>query len=220
MLGQSGKEDVRPRQGSLWDASPQLGKARHYGEQTRSNLFLAVMPDQAAAMQASEIGRRLLHARGVAACLRPLDTLHVTLNPVGSYLKLSEADVFAVSEVMSSIRAAPFEVSLDRASSFSHGERKLMVLSNAIRSEELMDLHVQLAKEMWGAGMTFTYNPRFMPHMTLSYGEAEIAETVLAEPVRWMAREVVLIHSLVGESRYEYLGRWPLADDGVAASRG
>lgn len=211
MLGQSGNENVRPQQDSLW--GPELRKARRHEERPRSNLFLAVMPDQAAAMQASEIGRRLTREQGIAPALRPLENLHVTLNPIGSYLELSEADVFTVSDVMSSIRAAPFEVSLDRASSFSNGDRKLMVLSNAIRSEELMDLHVQLAKEMWGAGMTFTYNPRFMPHMTLSYGDATIPETPLAEPVRWMVREVVLIHSIVGESRYEYLGRWELADD-------
>lgn len=218
MLGQSGNEKLRPQQGSLWNGLPEIGpdrgRARRQEERPRSNLFLAVMPDQTAAMQASETGRDIVRRHEAAShALRPRDNLHVTLNPIGSYLTLSETDVFTVSEVMSSLRAAPFEVSFDRIASFANGERRLMVLCNAIRSEELMDLHVQLAKEMWAAGMTFTYNPRFMPHMTLSYGDTEIAETVLAEPIRWMVREVVLIHSLVGESRYEYLGRWPLSDE-------
>lgn len=222
MLGQSGNEKLRPQQGSLWNALPEIGpergRARHHQEKAHSNLFLAVMPDQAAAMQASETGRELVRRYdGASHAMRPRDNLHVTLNPVGGYLKLSETDVFTVSEVMSSLRAAPFEVSFDRIANFANGNRNLMVLCNAIRSEELMDLHVQLAKEMWAAGMTFTYNPRFMPHMTLSYGDAEIAETVLAEPIRWMVRQVVLIHSLVGESRYEYLGRWPLSDDGAGS---
>lgn len=217
MLGQSGNEKLRPQQGSLWNGLPEIGpdrgRARGHEEKGRSNVFLAVMPDQPAAMQAWEAGQELGHRHGLSHAMRPRETLHVTLNPIGSYLTLSETDIFTVSEVMSSLRGAPFEVSFDRVASFANGERRLMVLCNAIRSEELMDLHVQLAKEMWAAGMTFTYNPRFMPHMTLSYGETEIPETVLAEPVRWMVREVVLVHSLVGESRYEYLGRWPLCDD-------
>ncbi len=220
MLGQSGNEIMRAGQGSLWSGLPQPGKARRHEAQARSNLFLAVLPDRAAALQSMEIGRRIGRERNLSHALRPPELLHVTLNPIGSYTALSEADVFTVCEVMASVRAAPFEVSFDRVAGFSHGERKLMVLGNAVRSEELMDLHVQLAKEMWGAGLTFTYNPRFLPHMTLSYGETEIGETMLAEPVRWMVREVVLIHSLVGEGRYEYLGRWRLSDDVAAGAFG
>ncbi|MDQ0318684.1 2'-5' RNA ligase [Pararhizobium capsulatum DSM 1112] len=213
MLGQSGNENVRLEQASFWGEAPKRRGGGRFDERARSNLFLAVVPEQAAAHQACEIGHRLGREHRLSHTPRPLELLHVTLNPIGSYMTLSEADVFTVSDAMASVRAAPFEASFDRAASFSHGDRKLLVLGSAVRSEELMDLHVQLAKEMWGAGMTFTYNPRFMPHMTLSYGETAMPETMLAEPVRWMVREVVLIHSLVGEGRYEYLGRWPLSDD-------
>jgi 2'-5' RNA ligase len=46
-------------------------------------------------------------------------------------------------------------------------------------------------------------------HMTLAYGGDDVSEP-LAEPVHWVAHEVVLVHSLVGQGRHLQLGRWPL----------
>jgi len=46
----------------------------------------------------------------------------------------------------------------------------------------------------------------FTPHVTLWYGEREIAENPI-EPIGWTVREFVLIHSLRGHT---CLARWPL----------
>jgi 2'-5' RNA ligase len=32
------------------------------------------------------------------------------------------------------------------------------------------------------------------------------------EPIRWVVREFVLVHSLLGQTRHEVLGRWALRD--------
>jgi 2'-5' RNA ligase len=50
---------------------------------------------------------------------------------------------------------------------------------------------------------------QYTPHITLLYDACGIAEHAIA-PVRWTVRELALVHSLRGRSRYVVLGRWPL----------
>lgn len=174
----------------------------------RSNLFLAIVPEPDVALQAVETGREIARRFGLTKSPLPVDRMHVSLNAIGKYPDFPDDIVCAVSAAMATVKAAPFELHFDRAMSFANA----VVLSNAIRSEEMMDLHVQVAKEMWGVGLNFTYNPRFMPHMTVLYDDGPVPEHTLAEPVRWIAREFVLLRSVAGRSEYEYLDRWPLID--------
>lgn len=53
---------------------------------------------------------------------------------------------------------------------------------------------------------------RFSPHITLGYGQAQGATRPI-DPISWTADELVLVHSLVGQTRHVALGRWPLARD-------
>jgi len=48
--------------------------------------------------------------------------------------------------------------------------------------------------------------------MTLAYKGKEIEKTRLAVPISLVVTEFVLIRSHHGESRHEYLGRWPLTE--------
>jgi 2'-5' RNA ligase len=45
--------------------------------------------------------------------------------------------------------------------------------------------------------------------MTLLYGRGATVHQAI-EPVAWTVRELVLVHSFLGETRHEVLGRWPL----------
>lgn len=208
MLGKAGNEAVRRDQKSF--AFAHGGKARKIDDAGKSNLFLAIVPERDVALQAVEIGRDVSQRHGLSKSPRPYELMHVSLNAVGKYADFPEDRVFAVSAAMATVKAAPFEVTFDRVMHFA--STSAVVLGNAVRSEEIMDLHVQLAKEMWAVGLTFTYNPRFTPHMTLFYDEAPVPEHRLAEPVSWIAREFVLIRSVIGRSDYEYVDRWPLLD--------
>jgi RNA 2',3'-cyclic 3'-phosphodiesterase len=215
MLGKAGNEVVRSEQKSFAFGNGGGGAGRrprqkHADNFGRSNLFLAIVPERDVALQAVDVGRDITQRYGLSKSPRPHELMHVSLNPIGNYPDLPEDVVFAVSAAMATVKAMPFEVSFDRAMYFAGA--KAVVLANAVRSEEMMDLHVQLAKEMWAVGLTFTYNPRFMPHMTVLYDETSVPEHMLAEPVRWIAREFVLIRSLVGKSEYEYIDRWPLLE--------
>ncbi|OJF90544.1 2'-5' RNA ligase family protein [Pararhizobium antarcticum] len=210
MLGKAGNEVVRVHQPSFAFGDAAGLRSRKFDESVRSNLFLAVVPERDTACQAVEIGRHAAVEYDLSREVRPHRKMHVALNAIGAYTQLPDDVVSTVSQAMSAVRAMPFEISFDRIMSFQTGYAQPLVLTSAVRSEEMMDLHVQLAKEMWSAGLIFSYNPRFKPHMTLLHDGATIAERELIEPVSWTVREFVLVHSLVGCNDHEYLGRWPL----------
>lgn len=215
MLGKAGNAVLRSEQKSFSFGQGGGGKAlrphhRHVDDRGKSNLFLAIMPERDASLIALDTGRDVIRRHGLSAYPRPRELLHVSLNGIGKYQGSPDEIIFAVAAAMATVKAAPFEVVFDRVMHFANA--RAVVLGNAVRSEEMMDLHVQLAKEMWAVGLNFTYNPNFTPHMTLLYDETPVPEHMLAEPVRWIAREFVLIRSLVGKSEYEYVDRWPLLD--------
>lgn len=210
MLGKAGNEVVRRDQKSFAFADAGKSRSRKFDDAGKSNLFLAIVPERDVALRAVEIGRDVSQRHGLSRSPRPHELMHVSLNTIGKYADFPEDVVFAVSAAMATIKAMPFEVTFNRVMHFA--DANAVVLGNAVRSEEMMDLHVQLAKEMWGVGLTFTYNPRFTPHMTLLYDEGPVPEHMLAEPIRWIAREFVLIRSFIGRSEYEYIDRWPLLD--------
>lgn len=213
MLGKAGNEVVRSEQKSFSFGHGGAGlkpRQRHADDLGKSNLFLAIVPEREVALQAADIGRGVAQRFGLSKNPRPHELMHVSLNAIGKYPDFPDDIIFAVSAAMATVKAVPFEVVFDRAMSFAGTDA--VVLANAVRSEEMMDLHVQLAKEMWAVGLTFTYNPRFMPHMTVLYDETPVPEHMLAEPIRWIAREFVLIRSFAGRSEYEYIDRWPLLD--------
>lgn len=59
--------------------------------------------------------------------------------------------------------------------------------------------HVRLLREGWA----------FNPHVTLAYRKgAPFSRRV--SPIGWESRDVVLVHSVVGQNRHEHLARWPL----------
>ena len=47
------------------------------------------------------------------------------------------------------------------------------------------------------------------PHLTLLYDACRVDEQAI-DPVGWTVREFVLVHSLLGQTTYIPLGRWPL----------
>ncbi|WP_275787915.1 2'-5' RNA ligase family protein [Pararhizobium gei] len=208
MSGQNGTGNLRREQGDFQFQGAAGQRVKRFDDVRKNNLFLGIVPDRDVALRAVDIARDVSERHGLSRHIRPPDVMHVSLNAIGKYVAFPEDAVFAVSAAMAAVKAAPFEVNFDRVVHFT-GSRAV-VLCNPIRSEEMMDLHVQLAKEMWAAGLTFTFNRNFMPHMTLFYSDGALAEHMLAEPLCWVVREFVLIRSFIGESEYEYLGRWPL----------
>jgi 2'-5' RNA ligase len=135
------------------------------------------------------------------------ERLHVTMFILDDRYDLPTALVTTLRRVGDGIAAAPVDVVLDRVGG---GERSI-ALRPSRRIAALDALHRQLSE----LGRAAEIEPRagyaFNPHMTLGYRDGR-PFTVAAPPVAWTASELVLIHSHLGRTRHEVLGRWALAD--------
>lgn len=102
----------------------------------------------------------------------------------------------------------PFEVTLHSARSFEGGkpDRKPLVLIG--EGEGLTRLHTILGACLMRNGLP-GQRGAFTPHLTLLYNSRTISEQPI-EPIRFVVRDFVLIHSKRGLSEYEILQRWTL----------
>jgi 2'-5' RNA ligase len=173
-------------------------------------LFFAILPDAAAAGEMSRLAQRLcgehrLRARPLAA-----ERFHVTLFPLGSYAGVPSHIVAMATEAAGSLAAPPFRVTFDSAMSFSRNAgKKPLVLQGGEGLAALLEFRAQLALAMAKAGFGGLSKSKYTPHVTLLYDEHAVAEQAVP-PIGWTVSELVLVHSLVGLTRHERLGTWPL----------
>jgi 2'-5' RNA ligase len=129
------------------------------------------------------------------------------------------------------MKCAGFEMAFDRVACWRHNH--IAHLGIARPPEALFALVEQLSSNLEAAGISFDVRP-YKPHITLirkaecarfpASGDASARESSnqsagdnpnenpALEPIRWSARDFVLVRSSLrpGGARYEQLGRWPL----------
>lgn len=185
---------------------PKMG--RKAGEpRKRFKLFFAILPDAATAARISKCGIGLDEQYGVHGDpLRP-DRLHITLHVLGEYDERPD-DVIAIAKrVGDLVKVAPFDVVFDRAMTFNTASNPYVLRVSQSTDPYIRDFWLKLGMEI--ANVRPFREPSFTPHMTLSYKGNVTAEHPI-EPIRWTAREFVLINSHIGKTYHEHVGRWPL----------
>ena len=101
----------------------------------------------------------------------------------------------------------PFEIAFDRLTSFSGKPGRLpLVLRGGDGVAGVTALQQALGGALAKAGLGARQSA---PHLTLLYDARRIDEQPI-DPVRWTVREFVLVHSLLGQTTYIPLGKWPL----------
>ena len=163
-----------------------------------SRHFFALWPDPAAATKLAALARELAEASGGKPVTR--EKIHLTL----AFLGVIESEALERARaVAGAIRAAAFEVRLDRTGSF-RGARVGWAGCES-PAPGLLDLAGELGRTLEGAGFTLESRP-FAPHVTLarkirtSIGRSPIA------PINWRADAFALVRSEAG--RYETIGSW------------
>lgn len=133
---------------------------------------------------------------------------HISLYHLGDYPRLPSPILFAVERAGAAVSMPPFEVTLHSARSFEGGkpDRKPLVLIG--EGEGLTRLHTILGACLMRNGLP-GQRGAFTPHLTLLYNSRTISEQPI-EPIRFVVRDFVLIHSKRGLSEYEILQRWTL----------
>lgn len=170
-------------------------------------LFFTVLPDEAAVAKLARTSHRLCIRHRLDGPVLAPERFHVSLLGFGAHAGLPADLVAGAAEAAASVAAAPFEVVFDRAVSF-RGRSRPLVLCSEDDIPELIALQRQLARavEECGRGRA---KSQYTPHITMLYDKRAIQDHTI-EPVRWVVRDFVLVHSLRGQGQHVPLGRWPL----------
>ncbi|PZM12260.1 2'-5' RNA ligase family protein [Rhizobium tubonense] len=182
------------------NSGPDLGK---------SNLYFAVLPQLETANIAAHLADQLRREHRLSGHPRPARLLHISVYGLGRFDTVPDDIVHAAMESAVAVQMAPFELALDSVLSFRQEVRPL-VLRGAKGREEIRSLRAELRRGLRGVGLEGEAKRQFEPHMTLLYDRKAISETSLEKPIAWTVREFVLVHSLIGQSKHDYLGRWSL----------
>ena len=193
------------------DAGMQASLGGFGRSEPTARLFFAVFPDEAAALRIAALAQALREKHGLQGRVLRTDRFHVTLRHLGDFpgdLWRSVAD--KAVRAADRIRGNAFDIAFDSASSFAtHRQDRPFVLRSGIRSEPLHDLRARLGSGLRVPGSGVRVNADFVPHVTMLYDERMVASEAV-KPIAWTAREFVLVRSLLGQTRHEPLGRWPL----------
>lgn len=185
-----------------------------FGSQPPCNdrLFFGVVPAQADGKRISQLADKWCDELNLTGRPFAPERLHVSLYALGDYAGVPRRLVDVVRQAGDAVRLPSFEVTFDRVMSFYRGDRKrALVLRPGTSVAALSELHRALGESMKGAGLARWVTPHFTPHMTLLYDRRMVAEQPV-EAVCWHVDGFVLIHSLVGHSRYNHLARWKLEE--------
>jgi 2'-5' RNA ligase len=173
-------------------------------------LFFAVFPNVDAAARIARLGDGLRcqhHLRGKALAT---ERLHVSLHHVGDFVRPPDQGIVAAArDVAAGVHRPSFAVEFNGAMSFrGRPDNQPFVLHGDDGVVGLAMLQQALGAALQKAGLgrcAMHYNP----HITLMYADRFVADRAV-EPVRWTVHEFVLVHSLLGRSRYRALDRFPL----------
>ncbi|NDK40277.1 2'-5' RNA ligase [Pseudoxanthomonas gei] len=144
--------------------------------------------------------------------------LHLTLHHLGDHVDAREDIVQAASGAASRIDLAPFEIILSSASSFAGREgNHPCVLQGGEARQPVHALWRELSNQLMAAGLGRYLKREFTPHVTLLY-DKRVLPAQSIDPISWTVRDFSLVRSLLGQSRHQLLGTWPLRGKGVDAS--
>ncbi len=166
----------------------------------RHRLFFALWPDEATRRGIAKLAR--------AACERPVPTanLHMTLLFLGMQ---DDAALACFREAAGRVRAAPFDLTLDRLGGFAR--KRIQWLGCSAPPAALGKLVQALAEAVKVCGFEAEKRP-FVPHITLSRKAKNPLGGEPGEVLSWTVREFVLAESEPTPDgvRYRVLDRWKL----------
>lgn len=199
----------RPEQGPSRLGVDRL-RRRHAGmrrmrQSFTDRLFFAVLPDAETAERIAERAASWRAAHGLTGRLLKTGHFHVTLASVHEGHGLPEAgEIDGWMARARGIVMPSFRVGFDRLTSFANGA---LVLTG-----EEATIGLEVLQQRLSDALDDTPRParRYTPHVTLLHDGRHI-EPEPVEPISWTVREIVLVHSSIGQTTHRHLMRLPLA---------
>ena len=168
-------------------------------------LFFAVLPDAETAAQIAENAARWRADHGLRGKPLKAEHLHVTLCHVGDYYVPPTPELMGeLAERAATVVMPAFRAEFDHVVSFKNGA---FVLTG-----DESTIGLEILQQRLSDALDPTPRParRFTPHLTLLRDGRHIAEQAV-ERIGWTAREVVLVHSLLGQTTHRHVARIPLS---------
>jgi len=178
--------------------------------------FVPPPPLLAYRIASSERHERKAHAL-MGKPLAP-ERLHVTAVHLGDYPEYPAGPIARATRAAETVTCGSFEMAFDRLGSFAAGQKQPLVLTCG---QGLADFHIfrnRLRMALRSVGLADRLRPKITPHMTLLYDRRAVPEHSI-DPIKWVARDFVLVDSLVGMTQHVELGRWALDEDLFGADR-
>ena len=171
---------------------------------------LAVFPDDYTAAQIGSLANGLRETHGLRGKIRPVNHLHVSLPLPRHFVRGPESAVEIIGRVCETVAAVTpsFEIRFERVMSFPKptGNHTLVLVGESHGNDGIMHLHGMLRAEF---AKYHLRTSKLVPHLTLLYDKKELTSS-LVEPVCWTVKEIVLVNSEVGATKYHRLGCWKL----------
>lgn len=171
-------------------------------------LFFAIRPPSNDGLGLTGLSRRLVCGDALTARSLPARRHHISL--VGWRADAPAAGVEIAREIGRRIVWPAFEIALTAAMSFGRsGSRPIVLGCSPGSAWALTGLHDRLLETAATCGLHLRPRTAFEPHLTLAYSTSGLPERMLEAPLRWLARELVLLRTERGRGRHTELGRWP-----------
>ena len=175
----------------------------------RETLFFMIQPDEAATARIAALVETLQRALDLPGYQVAPDRFHISLHNLGRHTATPPDLIARGKRVADDLRAAAFDVALDRVLSFQGRDTDPLVLTDGGEETPLKAFRNLLGDAIRECGLGNPVRAGFRPHVTLMYPRARIVETHI-DPIQWTVRELVLVKNLVGQGRHIHLGRWAL----------
>lgn len=175
------------------------------------NLLLAILAPSSLE-DISNVFENLKQRYRVLRMQVPTPRLHVSLFGVFAGDCLPQRVVKLSRLVGGAIRFVEFDIALSRTLSFRNiqTEKPLVLAADAASARSANRLADRILEAFTALpGLKAPRKRPITPHLTLVSHRITVPEQPIA-PIRLPVREIVLIHSHVGKSRYDVLGRWEL----------
>lgn len=173
-------------------------------EQPVTSVFLAILPDQAAAEKIARCACEVRARHDLKGASLPTGRFHVTLHTFDHAPRALERSIQVAQMVAEKVvkDVSPFEVQFDRVKSFSEKKSNApCVLADREGNEPLRAFVSRLKREMGRPAGNFA------PQVTLLYEDAIVKEEYV-EPVCWRVNEIVLLKAIMHRKTFQELGRW------------
>jgi 2'-5' RNA ligase len=174
-------------------------------------LFIGLFPDAAARRSAERICRHIADEENLVGNMLTIDRFHTSLIHISDRKRVRSKDEFVADRAAKTVKLPPFEITFSRLGSFPGAPKKDRPLEHplVLLADEgpVMELHAAL-----GAGLRrFRYRvpESFRPHLTLSYNRQFLPVRAI-EPITFVVKEFVLVHSRLWLTEYRILNRWTL----------